>query len=50
MPFTKKRLSWVQPVKVLRGLRGEMEGFYAGYFRDLDGNKLNGFYLDMPTP
>jgi catechol 2,3-dioxygenase-like lactoylglutathione lyase family enzyme len=32
------------------GLRGEMEGFYAGYFRDLDGNKLNGFYLDMPTP
>ena len=32
------------------GLRGEMAGFYAGYFRDLDGNKLNGFYLDMPTP
>ena len=23
------------------GLR--MEGFYAGYFRDLDGNKLNVF-------
>jgi len=23
------------------GLRGE--GFYAGYFRDLDGNKLNAF-------
>ena len=21
-----------------------MEGFYAGYFRDLDGNKLNAFY------
>lgn len=21
-----------------------MEGFYAGYFRDLDGNKLNVFY------
>lgn len=25
------------------GPRGE--GFYAGYFRDLDGNKLNAFYL-----
>jgi catechol 2,3-dioxygenase-like lactoylglutathione lyase family enzyme len=22
-----------------------MEGFYAGYFRDLDGNKLNAFKL-----
>jgi predicted lactoylglutathione lyase len=21
------------------------EGFYAGYFRDLDGNKLNVFYM-----
>ena len=21
------------------------ETFYAGYFRDLDGNKLNGFYM-----
>lgn len=31
------------------GPRGELEGFYAGYFRDLDGNKLNAFYLDMPT-
>jgi catechol 2,3-dioxygenase-like lactoylglutathione lyase family enzyme len=25
------------------GPRGD--GFYAGYFRDLDGNKLNGFFL-----
>jgi catechol 2,3-dioxygenase-like lactoylglutathione lyase family enzyme len=25
------------------GPRGE--GFYAGYFRDLDGNKLNGFFM-----
>ena len=25
-----------------------MEGFYAGYFRDLDGNKLNVFYADFP--
>ena len=26
------------------GPRGD--GFYAGYFRDLDGNKLNVFYFD----
>ena len=25
------------------GARGE--GFYAGYFRDLDGNKLNAFFM-----
>jgi len=31
------------------GPRSEISGFYAGYFRDLDGNKLNAFYLDMPT-
>lgn len=30
------------------GLRGEMSGFYAGYFRDLDGNKLNAFHMEMP--
>jgi predicted lactoylglutathione lyase len=30
------------------GLRGEMTGFYAGYFRDLDGNKLNAFHMEMP--
>lgn len=23
-------------------------GFYAAYFRDLDGNKLNAFFMDMP--
>lgn len=29
------------------GAPGErMPGFYAGYFRDLDGNKLNAFYMD----
>jgi catechol 2,3-dioxygenase-like lactoylglutathione lyase family enzyme len=27
------------------GPRGE--GFYAGYFRDLDGNKLNGFFMQQ---
>ena len=26
-----------------------MDGFYAAYFRDLDGNKLNVFYMNMPT-
>jgi len=31
------------------GPRGEMSGFYAGYFRDLDGNKLNAFHMDMPV-
>jgi len=33
----------------LPGLRGELSGFYAGYFRDLDGNKLNAFHLDMKS-
>ena len=27
------------------GLRGD--AFYAGYFRDLDGNKLNAFYFSQ---
>ena len=27
------------------GPRAEMPGFYAGYFRDLDGNKLNVFCI-----
>ncbi|MCF6264618.1 MAG: VOC family protein [Xanthomonadales bacterium] len=26
-----------------------MDGFYAGYFRDLDGNKLNFFHMPAPT-
>jgi predicted lactoylglutathione lyase len=30
------------------GPRGEFTGFYAGYFRDLDGNKLNAFHFTMP--
>ncbi len=30
------------------GYRGDVPGFYAGYFRDLDGNKLNGFVMDTP--
>jgi len=30
------------------GLPGpRMDGFYAGYFRDLDGNKLNVFFADF---
>lgn len=27
------------------GYRGENSGFYAAYFRDLDGNKINAFYF-----
>ena len=30
------------------GPRGD-DGFYAGYFRDLDGNKLNVFCMTEPT-
>ena len=30
------------------GPRGD-SGFYAGYFRDLDGNKLNAFYMSSPA-
>jgi catechol 2,3-dioxygenase-like lactoylglutathione lyase family enzyme len=30
------------------GPRGD-EGFYAGYFRDLDGNKLNVFHFSPPA-
>jgi len=26
-----------------------MDGFYAAYFRDLDGNKLNVFCMEPPT-
>ena len=29
------------------GFRAEMPGFYAAYFRDLDGNKLNAFYIEQ---
>jgi catechol 2,3-dioxygenase-like lactoylglutathione lyase family enzyme len=31
------------------GPRGELSGFYAAYFRDLDGNKLNAFHITMPA-
>jgi catechol 2,3-dioxygenase-like lactoylglutathione lyase family enzyme len=31
------------------GFRDEVPGFYAGYFRDLDGNKLNAFHMVMPS-
>lgn len=31
------------------GPREEFPGFYAGYFRDLDGNKLNAFHFAMPS-
>ena len=31
------------------GPRGTLPGFYAGYFRDLDGNKLNVFCMIGPN-
>ena len=31
------------------GPRGALPGFYAGYFRDLDGNKLNVFCMIQPN-
>lgn len=31
------------------GSRGGLPGFYAGYFRDLDGNKLNVFCMTGPN-
>lgn len=46
--FYQKALELGATCEGSAGPRGEMTGFYAGYFRDLDGNKLNAFYLDMP--
>lgn len=31
------------------GPRDSVPGFYAGYFRDLDGNKLNVFCFSQPS-
>jgi catechol 2,3-dioxygenase-like lactoylglutathione lyase family enzyme len=45
--FYKKALELGATCEGPAGPRGEMAGFYAGYFRDLDGNKLNAFYLDL---
>ena len=47
--FYQKALELGATCEGSTGFRGEMEGFYAGYFRDLDGNKLNAFYVNM-TP
>jgi len=45
--FYEKAISLGATCEGKPGLRGEMEGFYAGYFRDLDGNKLNAFHMNM---
>ena len=45
--FYKKAIELGATCEGEPGPRGEMSGFYAGYFRDLDGNKLNAFYMDM---
>lgn len=45
--FYKKALELGATCEGKPGPRGEMSGFYAGYFRDLDGNKLNAFHMEM---
>ena len=47
--FYQKALSLGATCEGSPGLRGELSGFYAAYFRDLDGNKLNAFHMDMPA-
>lgn len=46
--FYKKALLLGGTCEGKPGPRGEIPGFYAGYFRDLDGNKLNVFYMETP--
>jgi predicted lactoylglutathione lyase len=46
--FYKKAIELGASCEGKPGLRGEISGFYAGYFRDLDGNKLNAFCMTMP--
>ena len=41
--FYKKAIALGATDEGLPGPRGE--GFYAGYFRDLDGNKFNAFFM-----
>ena len=43
MRFIAKRCNSARRDEGAPGARGE--GFYAGYFRDLDGNKLNFFVI-----
>ena len=45
--FYEKAISLGATCEGKPGLRGELSGFYAAYFRDLDGNKLNCFHMDM---
>ncbi|NQZ83126.1 MAG: VOC family protein [Colwellia sp.] len=47
--FYKKAIELGATCEGKPGLRGEMSGFYAAYFRDLDGNKLNAFNMTMPS-
>jgi catechol 2,3-dioxygenase-like lactoylglutathione lyase family enzyme len=47
--FYKKAIELGATCEGEPGPRGEMSGFYAAYFRDLDGNKLNAFNMTMPS-
>ena len=48
MPSTPRRSSSAAPTRERPGPRGD-SGFYAGYFRDLDGNKLSAFCMTKPA-
>ena len=41
---TSSRCRWAVPTRALPG-RAAKADFYAAYFRDLDGNKLNAFVM-----
>ncbi|OIQ47241.1 MAG: glyoxalase [Gammaproteobacteria bacterium MedPE] len=45
--FYEKAISLGATCEGKSGPRDEMPGFYAGYFRDLDGNKFNAFHMAM---
>lgn len=45
--FYEKAISLGAICEGKSGPRDEMPGFYAGYFRDLDGNKFNAFHMAM---
>lgn len=47
--FYKKAISLGATCEGKPGPRGDMSGFYAAYFRDLDGNKLNAFHMAIPS-
>ncbi len=45
--FYRKALSLGATCEGEPGIRDNATGYFAGYFRDLDGNKLNAFHIEM---